>query len=164
MPVWDNGGTGAGVVVTVVDDGIEHDHPDLILHYDPLASWDMNDNDPDPYPREEDPINSHGTRCCGQIAMGLDNAWCGVGIAYNAGIGAVRMLDGDVTDSIEARSLGLQPQHVDIYTNSWGPNDDGQTMEAPGPLASAALRNGAVNGRNGLGNIFLFANGNGKEH
>ena len=161
MATWDGGLTGHGVVVTVVDDGMEHDHPDLINNYDALASWDMNGNDADPYPNEADPINSHGTRCCGQIAMALNNNVCGVGVAYRAGIGAVRMLDGDVTDSIEARSLSLQPQHVDIYTNSWGPNDDGRTMVGPGPLAAQALESGATSGRGGLGSIYLFANGNG---
>ena len=39
-----------------------------------------------------------------------------MGIAYNAGIGGVRMLDGDVTDAVEARSLGLNMQHIDIYS------------------------------------------------
>ena len=34
------------------------------------------------------------------------------------------MLDGDVTDAVEARSLSLNPQHIDIYSASWGPDDD----------------------------------------
>ena len=152
---WDEGYSGRGVVVTVVDDGIEHNHPDLINNYDSSASYDMNDEDPDPYPNELDAINSHGTRCCGQIAMARNNGVCGIGIAFNARIGAVRMLDGDVSDAIEGRSLSLNPNHVDIYTNSWGPNDDGATVEAPGPQAMAAFRNGVAKGRLGLGNIFF---------
>ena len=161
IPVWLKGYTGKGSVVTVVDDGIEYTHPDLRANYDASASWDMNGNDPDPFPNEADPINSHGTRCCGQIAMVANNSWCGVGIAFKASIGAVRMLDGDVTDAIEARSLSLNYNHVQIYTNSWGPNDDGATMEGPGPLAELAFEKGASQGRNNLGSIFLFANGNG---
>ena len=39
-----------------------------------------------------------------------------MGIAYGAGIGGVRMLDGDVTDAIEARSLTLNNQHIDIFS------------------------------------------------
>ena len=49
--------------------------------------------------------------------------------AYGAKIGGVRMLDGVVTDAVEASSLSLNPQHIDVYTNSWGPNDDGGTVE-----------------------------------
>lgn len=45
---WDRGYSGAGVVVTILDDGIETDHPDLKRNYDKDASWDMNDGDDDP--------------------------------------------------------------------------------------------------------------------
>ena len=48
---WERGYTGKGVVVTILDDGIEKDHPDLEENYDPEASWDINDNDYDPQPR-----------------------------------------------------------------------------------------------------------------
>ena len=36
------------------------------------------------------------------------------------------MLDGDVTDSVEARSLVFNREHIDIYSASWGPDDNGQ--------------------------------------
>ena len=42
VPVWDAGYTGKGVVVTIVDDGMEHDHPDLQANYDASASTDLN--------------------------------------------------------------------------------------------------------------------------
>lgn len=48
---WRQGVTGSGVAVTILDDGIEKDHPDLIRNYDPLSSTDINDNDADPNPR-----------------------------------------------------------------------------------------------------------------
>ena len=54
----------------------------------------------------------------------------------------VRMLDGDVTDSVEAQSLALNPQHIDIYSASWGPDDDGRTVDGPGPLAKKAFIDG----------------------
>ena len=38
QPAWDLGFTGKGVVVTILDDGIQHNHPDLAQNYDPLAS------------------------------------------------------------------------------------------------------------------------------
>lgn len=52
------------------------------------------------------------------------------------------MLDGRVTDRVEAESLSLNPQYIDIYSASWGPSDDGMTVEGPGTLASAAFLNG----------------------
>lgn len=35
------------------------------------------------------------------------------------------MLDGTVNDAVEAKALGLNPDHIDIYSASWGPEDDG---------------------------------------
>ena len=37
-----------------------------------------------------------------------------------------------VSDAVEARSLSFNPDHVDIYSSSWGPNDDGKTVDGPG--------------------------------
>lgn len=54
----------------------------------------------------------------------------------------VRMLDGDVTDAVEAQSLSLNRQYIDIYSVSWGPDDDGQTVDGPGPLARKAFTDG----------------------
>jgi hypothetical protein len=47
--------------------------------------------------------NRHGTRCAGEVAASANNSECAVGIAFESGIGGVRMLDGDVTDAVEAR-------------------------------------------------------------
>lgn len=73
----------------------------------------------------------------------------------------MRMLDGDIDDVVEANSLSWQNQHIDIYSASWGPNDDGRTMEGPGPQAHKALFHGARTGRGGLGSVFVWAGGNG---
>ncbi len=37
--------------MSILDDGIELDHPDLKDNYDKDASTDLNDNDEDPSPR-----------------------------------------------------------------------------------------------------------------
>lgn len=55
------------------------------------------------------------------------------------------MLDGIVTDAIEASSIGFNANHVDIYSASWGPNDDGKTVEGPGRLAQKAFEYGIKN-------------------
>ena len=52
-------------------------------------------------------------------------------------------------------------QHIDIYSSSWGPDDDGRTIDGPGVLARKAFKNGALSGRGGKGNIFIWASGNG---
>eukprot|EP00124_Ichthyophonus_hoferi_P000860 Ihof_evm1s37 gene=Ihof_evmTU1s37 len=151
-PVWAKGIAGSGVVLTVIDDGLEHYHPDLQDNYDPEASYDLNDDDPDPRPRySPSNINKHGTRCAGEIAAVANNTHCGVGVAYKAKVGGIRLIDGDVTDTMEAKALGLNSQHIAIYSSSWGPEDDGKTVEGPGPLAQAAIIHGIEKGRGGLG-------------
>uniref|UniRef100_A0A8C1E7P3 Neuroendocrine convertase 1 n=1 Tax=Cyprinus carpio carpio TaxID=630221 RepID=A0A8C1E7P3_CYPCA len=162
IPVWKKGITGKGVVITVLDDGLEWNHTDIYPNYDPAASYDFNANDPDPFPRYDSTNeNKHGTRCAGEIAMQADNNKCGVGVAYNSKVGGIRMLDGIVTDAIEASSIGFNPDHVDIYSASWGPNDDGKTVEGPGRLAQKAFEYGIQKGRGGKGSIFVWASGNG---
>ena len=48
-----------------------------------------------------------------------------------------------------------------LFSISWGPTDDGQTVEAPGSLAQLAFQLGTAEGRSGYGNIYVFASGNG---
>ncbi|XP_065757520.1 proprotein convertase subtilisin/kexin type 6 isoform X3 [Phocoena phocoena] len=159
---WKRGYTGKNVVVTILDDGIERNHPDLAPNYDSYASYDVNGNDYDPSPRyDASNENKHGTRCAGEVAASANNSYCIVGIAYNAKIGGIRMLDGDVTDVVEAKSLGIRPNYIDIYSASWGPDDDGKTVDGPGRLARQAFEYGIKKGRQGLGSIFVWASGNG---
>lgn len=61
------------------------------------------------------------------------------------------MLDGRVTDRIEAQAIAFKTNYIDIYSSSWGPNDDGKTVEGPGTLASQAFIKGVTEVRN-----FLF--------
>ncbi|KAM7081087.1 proprotein convertase subtilisin/kexin type 4 isoform 8-T8 [Ciconia maguari] len=162
LTAWSKGYTGLGVVLTVLDDGIEKDHPELSANYDPLASYDFNSNDPDPQPRYTTrDENRHGTCCAGEVAAAANNRICGAGVAYNAKVGGVRMLDGPITDVVEAQSLSLRPQHIHIYSASWGPEDDGKTVDGPGVLAAEAFYRGVTKGRGGLGSIFIWASGNG---
>lgn len=33
IPAWKGGITGKGIVVTILDDGLESDHPDIVSNY-----------------------------------------------------------------------------------------------------------------------------------
>jgi len=59
-----------------------------VISQDKAASWDINDDDDDPSPRD-DGDNKHGTRCAGEVAAVAFNEFCGVGIAYNSKIGGL---------------------------------------------------------------------------
>lgn len=120
-PAWQKGYTGKGVVVSILDDGIQTNHPDLALNYDHEASTDINDNDDDPMPRDNGD-NKHGTRCAGEVAAVAFNQYCGVGVAYNASIGGKNL---DRSTPIELYSLViLSSRSVDIATSDIvKPND-----------------------------------------
>jgi subtilisin family serine protease len=73
-PAWDSV-TGSGIVIGVVDDGLQHTHPDLDDHYVAAHSFDFNDNDADPAP---DPsIDWHGTAVAG-VAAALEVSLLGL--------------------------------------------------------------------------------------
>uniref|UniRef100_H3C0R6 SPC3 n=1 Tax=Tetraodon nigroviridis TaxID=99883 RepID=H3C0R6_TETNG len=159
---WRKGYTGKGVVVSVLGDGIEGRHPALEPNYDQLASFNLNGHSGDASNSAPDFfLSSHGTRCAGTVAAAANASLCTVGVAFQAQIGGIRMLGGDVTDMVEARSLSFRPHYVDIYLASWGPEDDGATLEGPGPLTQLALQKGVQTGRSGRGSIFVWASGNG---
>lgn len=159
IPVWNNNIMGTGVQIAVVDDGLQHTHPDLSPNYVAGDSFDFNNNDADPSPSVSS--NFHGTAVAG-VAAARDNTTCGTGSAFRANVTGLRLIAGPSTDAMEASALTYHYGSNDIFNNSWGPNDDGKTLEGPGPLTLAALQDGATNGRGGLGSIYVWAAGNGK--
>ena len=47
------------------------------------------------------------------------------------------------TDLLEAKALSFNRNYIDIYSNSWGPNDNGFEVDGPGRLTQIALEEGA---------------------
>jgi kexin len=129
-----------------------------LVSKDASASHDYNDHTDLPTPKLSD--DTHGTRCAGQIAAAKNNL-CGVGIAYESKVAGVRILSGPISDVDEAEALNYAYQTVQIYSCSWGPPDDGRTMEGPDYLIRKAMLEGINNGRGGKGSVFVFASGNG---
>lgn len=129
-----------------------------LLKKDADDSYDFNDHEDLPTPKNFD--DHHGTRCAGQVAAQKNNV-CGVGIAYDSKVAGVRILSGPISDVDEAAALNYGFHNVSIYSCSWGPPDNGQSMEGPGYLIKKAVVNGINNGRGGKGSVFVFASGNG---
>uniref|UniRef100_A0A8V5GUS8 Uncharacterized protein n=1 Tax=Melopsittacus undulatus TaxID=13146 RepID=A0A8V5GUS8_MELUD len=157
--VWERNVTGRGVTVVVVDDGVEHTIKDIQPNYSPEGSYDLNSNDPDPMPHpDEENGNHHGTRCAGEIAAVPNNSFCTVGVAYGSRIAGIRVLDGPLTDSMEAIAFNKHYQINDIYSCRVA------FLLPPLPFSAAALQHGVIAGRRGFGSIFVVASGNGGQH
>jgi subtilisin family serine protease len=99
---------GAGAVVAVVDTGVALDHPDL---YDRIVKRpdgsvvgvDLVDGDLDPSDR-----HGHGTLVAGVIAATADNGWGVAGVAPEASILPVRVLDADGAGRSEDVGRGIR--------------------------------------------------------
>jgi kexin len=156
--VWMQGITGHNATVAIVDDGLDMYSDDLKDNYYAEGSYDFNDNVLEPKPRLAD--DRHGTRCAGEVSAVKNNV-CGVGVAWDSKIAGIRILSKLITDADEAVAMNYAFQHNQIYSCSWGPPDDGRSMDAPGILIKRAMLNAVQNGRGGKGSIYVFASGNG---
>lgn len=47
-----------------------------------------------------------------------------------------------MTDLIEANSMGHEPNKIHIYSASWGPTDDGKTVDGPRNATMRAIVQG----------------------
>ncbi|MCC5840510.1 MAG: S8 family serine peptidase [Opitutales bacterium] len=160
---WAQGFTGRGVTVAVVDEGTQVSHPDLAPNFRSGFGLDLVDGGTNPEPRRSN--EAHGTAVAGIIAAARNNL-LGVGVAFDARLAAVRMLRErtrpGLTDSDIASALSFRRDQVAISNNSWGPGQSGGGIRfaGPGSVTRGALQQGALQGRNGLGTIFVWAAGN----
>ncbi len=77
---------GSGVIVAILDDGVDVDHPDLFSNMI-NRGFDATGNRNDGTPQT---IDAHGTQCAGVVGM-VNNSIGGLGIAYEAKILAIRI-------------------------------------------------------------------------
>ncbi|UCH92453.1 MAG: S8 family serine peptidase, partial [Candidatus Aminicenantes bacterium] len=147
---WDYTRGNSNVVIAVLDDGIQVNHPDISPNIVPGGrdfTANPPDNDPSPGMGE-----NHGT-CVTGVAAARGNNNAGVsGICPQCGILPIRMLGGSV--SIHAQAFDYAAaQGAWIITNSWGYDIGTPTTDD----VVDAINDAAVNGRSGLGAVVLFA-------
>jgi len=85
---WDAGYTGAGVRVAILDTGIDPDHPDLEPNLNEALSVSFM-----PYEPDIEDYDGHGTHMSGIVAA-ADNGEGAIGVAPNAELVAVKVMDG----------------------------------------------------------------------
>jgi hypothetical protein len=59
-------------------------------------------------------------------------------------LSGIRLISKSTVDAQEAAALNYKYNENHIYTNSWGPIDDGRRLEGPGRLATLALQTGVI--------------------
>lgn len=85
---WDVTHIANGIVIAVIDSGLDLDHPEFLRRIEP--GYDFVEDDD--VPQDE---NGHGTACAGIAAAAGDNGEGVAGVAWNARIMPMRVLDAD---------------------------------------------------------------------
>ncbi len=159
--------TGKKVVIAVIDDGVEIDHPEFKLPGKVVHSRDIVTGSNDPRPVSS--YNNHGTACAGVAAASGKEA---SGVAPGAALMPVR-LSANLGSAAEAAAFKWAADHgADIISCSWGP-EDGSWSDPDDPVHTTmvdlpdstrlAIDYAVSRGRNGKGCIITFAAGNGNE-
>ena len=145
--------TGRGVLVSIVDNGVDLDHEDLRNN----ITYGNHSYLPEDY----DFSNAdHGTAVAGLIAAEWGNGAGGRGVAPDARLVAFNAVR---TPAIENLADALQRDiwRVDISNNSWGDfNSWGEPLALHAPV-ELALQKGVNQGRSGRGIVYVFSAGNG---
>jgi subtilisin family serine protease len=166
------------IVIAITDDGVDLDHEDLEVWYNPGESgdgkenngvdddgngyvddyrgWDFFDNDNDPNPI--DPEDNHGTACTGVAAARGDNGLGVAGMAYGCPALSIKICRGD--NFIDTRTIGEAIEYsadlADVISCSWGGDYDiSYVMDG--------IDYAVTSGRGGLGCAVFCATGNGAD-
>lgn len=180
-------GGSTNVVVAVLDDGPQYNHPDLAPnvfvntgeiagnnrdddnngYIDDVRGWDFSVGLPgDNNPTADDFQDRHGTAVTGIIAARGNNSEGVAGAAYNVRWFASRMFKGDeaTDDATIATAINYASGRPGPTGTGWrGADITNNSWGGGSPSApmTEALAWGATNGRNGRGVLHVFSSGNG---
>ena len=102
---WARGARGAGTTIAVVDTGVDLQHPDLSSKLVAGHDFVANDGDCPSGPQDE---NGHGTHVAGIAAAVTDNGIGVAGVAPDAQLMPVRVLDADGTGTSDDIAAGIR--------------------------------------------------------
>lgn len=159
---------GQGVIIAVIDDGVDIDHPEFNLEEKIVSPRNMNPESDDPRPVYDS--DSHGTACAGvACAAGINKA---AGVAPKAKLMPIRNST-NLGSMYEAEAFVYAANNgADIISCSWGPPDgkwydpDDLRHSTPVPLFDStrlAIEYALEHGREGKGCCITWAAGNGRE-
>ncbi|MGB2925368.1 MAG: S8 family serine peptidase [Limnothrix sp.] len=142
------------VVVAIMDDAIDLNHPDFQGEGKIVAPYDFGESDFLPLPNQEQ--ESHGTACAG-IAVAEETGTGIVGIAPDCALMPLKTTGYLDDDSVEALFLWAVEKGADVISCSW----NAAAVHFPLSLRqSAAIHYAATEGRDGKGCVVVFAAGN----
>ena len=152
-----------GVVISVVDEGVNYRHVDLQGAYDTALDYDPRDTgSSDAAP--DTSAQGHGTNVAGLLIGDINNNIGTVGGAQGSTITGTYLRFGTLFDLSELEGVIAHQKNFDVSNNSWGFtqafSDNFQSSQFAG--TAAALQSVVEDGRGGLGTVMVVAAGNGK--
>jgi MYXO-CTERM domain-containing protein len=158
---WDVTMGDSGVIVAVIDTGVDQNHPDfhparIVTGYNSVTGQ----NDPTPL---ADAMDGHGTACSGEILATADNGEGVAGVCPGCSLMGIKMMDGMATQTQISGAYTAIEYATDngawVLSNSWGIDESviGQVNIQP---FYDAVRDAAQNGAGGQGAVVVFASGN----
>ncbi|MEF8887132.1 MAG: S8 family serine peptidase [Haloarculaceae archaeon] len=125
----DNGETGNGADIAIIDTGIDDDHPDLQANVGAGKAYVDCKGPNCNYPWSDD--DDHGTHCAG-IADAVDNSEGVVGVSTESTLHAVKVLDKNGSGSFSDVAAGIEytaDQGWDVGSMSLGASSGSQTVK-----------------------------------
>ena len=156
QPVWEEGVTGAGVKIAVVDDGMDHYHEDMAANVNTDLNHDYTGNGD-----VRGSFQHHGTAVAGLIAA-RDNDIGVRGVAPRATIYGYNLLTGPISLN-QLDAMSRNPGVTAISSNSWGGVDDPGLVQVTA-LWEAVVKTGVEKGYGGKGTFYVWAAGNGGDN
>ena len=177
LQAWEQGATGEGITVTVIDDGLDFSHGDLQNQENPGHSYAFEEGKESIIvlpvkPAQSDPVqeserNDHGTSCAGIIAAESNNTGV-VGIAPKAKLVGLRMLG--IEDSTDSASNNFATKILTsavstVSNHSYGESDNGllHPQSAQDYNNYKILAEGGGGGSTLKDHVILIAAGNGRD-
>ena len=153
---------GEGVVIAVVDDGVQLTHPDFENIGEPELHFNFNDDVPGGLPPSS--FQSHGTAVAGLLVAEGGNGVGVSGVAPGARFASWPVFDSRdliASDLQLAKAFGYESNKVFLQNHSWG-NASVNQLE-PSLAEQMSISNAATQGRNGRGVIIVRSGGNNRE-
>ena len=167
---------GEGIIISVVDTGMQENHEDLAENVLAGKSINVYVNDDSVYRNSVTPrywplrdnkcfFLSHGTQVAGVIAARGDNSKGIKGVAHKSKIWASNLLGGnllanhDPSNKMYIDTYNRMLNKTAISSNSWGKGPATRLVKRI-PVYFPLIENGLVNGFDGKGISYVFAGGN----
>lgn len=160
---------GAGVVIAVIDDGVDVDHEEFSGNGKIVAPRDVTRQSDDPRPKVDS--DNHGTACAGVACANGDHQASGV--APESSLMPIRLRSGLGSQAEADAFVWAADEGADVISCSWGPRDgrwwdpsdrQHQATVALPDSTRLAIDYAITQGRDGKGCVITWAAGNGREN